>query len=109
MHDLHHCIEAKASLEAAYAAYTVYGAGLTPALMATFFWKRATVAGGVWSMASGMGVTVAWELAKKAIGHNPWNLPAIYPALIVSIAVLVLVSLAGAPPPQEKWKQFAAD
>jgi len=29
-------------LDAAYAAYTVYGAGLTPALMAVFFWKRAT-------------------------------------------------------------------
>jgi SSS family solute:Na+ symporter len=96
-------------LDAAYAAYTVYGAGLTPALMATFFWKRATVAGGVWSMASGMGVTVAWELTKKAIGHNPWELPAIYPALIVSVAVLVVVSLAGSPPPREKWEQFASD
>jgi Na+/proline symporter len=29
-------------LSAAYAAYTVYGAGITPALLATFFWKRAT-------------------------------------------------------------------
>jgi Na+/proline symporter len=95
-------------LEAAYAAYTVYGAGLTPALIATFFWKRATVAGGVWSMASGMAVTVVWEIAKKSIGHNPWDLPAIYPALIVSVAVLVLVSLAGSPPPREKWEQFAA-
>jgi len=96
-------------LEAAYAAYTVYGAGLTPALMATFFWKRATVAGGVWSMASGMGVTVTWEAAKKVLGHHPFDLPAIYPALLVSVAVLLIVSLAGSPPAREKWEQFAAD
>ncbi len=95
-------------LEAAYAAYTVYGAGLTPALMATFFWKRATVAGGVWSMASGMAVTIAWEVAKKSLGHHPWNVPAVYPALAVSVAVLVVVSLAGAPPPREKWERFAS-
>jgi len=94
-------------LEAAYAAYTVYGAALTPALMATFFWRRATVAGGVWSIASGMSVTVAWEVAKKIIGHHPWDLPAIYPALVVSILVLALVSLAGAPPPREKLERFA--
>jgi SSS family solute:Na+ symporter/sodium/proline symporter len=95
-------------LEAAYAAYTVYGAGITPALMATFFWRRATVAGGVWSMAAGMGVTVIWEVAKKTIGHHPYGVPAVYPALLVSIAVLVLVSLAGSPPPREKWERFAA-
>jgi len=94
-------------LEAAYAAYTVYGAALTPALMATFFWRRATVAGGVWSMASGMGVTVAWEVAKKILGDHPGGLPAIYPALAVSILVLVLVSLAGAPPSREKLERFA--
>ena len=59
-------------------------------------------------MAAGMLTTVAWELAKKAIGDHPWGLPAIYPALAISIGVLVLVSLAGSPPPEEKWKQFAA-
>jgi SSS family solute:Na+ symporter/sodium/proline symporter len=95
-------------LEAAYAAYTVYGAAITPALMATFFWKRATVAGGVWSMASGMVVTVGWEVAKKIIGDHPWGVPAIYPALVISILVLVLVSLAGSPPAREKWERFAA-
>ena len=95
-------------LDAAYAAYTVYGAALTPALMATFFWRRATVAGGVWSMAAGMVTTVGWEVTKKVVGHEPWGVPAIYPALIVSIGVLVLVSLAGSPPSREKWERFTA-
>jgi SSS family solute:Na+ symporter/sodium/proline symporter len=95
-------------LEAAYAAYTVYGAGITPALMAVFFWRRATVAGGVWSMATGMGVTVVWEVLKKIQGSHPWGVPAIYPALLASLLVLVLVSLAGAKPPAEKWERFAA-
>jgi SSS family solute:Na+ symporter/sodium/proline symporter len=76
--------------------------------MATFFWRRATVAGGVWSIGTGMGVTVAWEVAKKMVGHHPWHLPAVYPALVASILVLIVVSLAGAPPPKEKWAQFAA-
>jgi hypothetical protein len=60
-------------------------------------------------MAAGMGVTVAWEVIKKIVGHNPLGLPAIYPALLVSIAVLVFASLAGSPPDREKWAQFAAD
>jgi hypothetical protein len=59
-------------------------------------------------MAAGMGVTVAWEVAKKMTGHHPYGLPAVYPALAVSILVLVLVSLAGSPPPREKWERFAA-
>ena len=96
-------------LEAAYAAYTVYGAALTPALMATFFWRRATVAGGVWSMASGMVSTVGWEVAKKVIGHDPWGVPAIYPAL----AHLHRRAGAGQPGRRasaaaEKWGPFTA-
>ena len=34
-------------LEMAIYAYTMYGVGITPAVMAAFFWKRATAAGGV--------------------------------------------------------------
>ena len=50
----------------------------------------------------------SYLVAKKILGHHPWEVPAIYPALVVSIGVLVLVSLAGAPPPREKWERFAA-
>lgn len=93
-------------LNAAYAAYTVYGAGITPALIATFFWKRATPAGGVVSILAGMAVTVGWEVINKLNGHLPLGLPSVYPALACSVCLLVIVSLAGKPPDEKKWRPF---
>jgi len=93
-------------LDAAYAAYTIYGAGITPALMAVFFWKRATVSGGVLSILGGMSVTVIWETANKLQGHQPFGIPAVYPALVCSLALLIGVSLITAKPAREKWQPF---
>jgi len=93
-------------LDAAYAAYTIYGAGITPALMAVFFWKRATTAGGVTSILGGMTVTVIWEVINKIQGHPPLGLPAIYPALFCSLALLITVSLLTAKPSPDKWEPF---
>jgi solute:Na+ symporter, SSS family len=88
-------------LSAALYAYTVYGAAVTPVVMAVFFWRRATAAGAIASIASGTAVTVAWNL-----GGSPWGLDAVYPALAASVASLIIVSLIGAPPPKEKWAPF---
>jgi len=93
-------------LDAAYAAYTVYGAGITPALMAVFFWKRATVSGGVLSILGGTTVTVIWEIINKIQGHLPFGIPAIYPALICSLILLIGVSLLTPRPSPEKWRLF---
>jgi len=80
-------------LEAAYAAYTIYGAGITPALLAAFLWKRASSTGAMLSILGGSVVTISWEIVKKVIGHAPLDLDAIYPALVVSIILLVFGSL----------------
>ena len=88
-------------LEMAIYAYTVYGVGITPAVMAAFFWKRATAAGGVSSIGAGMITTILW----KALG-NPWGVPTVYPPLILSLSCLILVSLLTPAPAKEKWKQF---
>ncbi|MCP2619850.1 sodium:solute symporter family protein [Candidatus Aminicenantes bacterium AC-334-K16] len=93
-------------LDAAYAAYTVYGAGLTPALMAVFFWRRATAAGGVASILGGMLITVVWEILNKVQGGFPLGLPSIYPALVGSIILLVGVSLITPRPEPAKWQPF---
>ncbi len=93
-------------LSAAYAAYTVYGAGITPALVATFFWKRATARAGALSIAAGMIVTIAWEVAKKFMGEFPLGLPAIYPALLCSLVLLIAVSYMEDPPDESKWRPF---
>ena len=80
-------------------AYTMYGAGITPALVAAFVWPGATRQGGVASIATGMTVTLGWEIAGLARGINgeaayPFGIETVYPALICSIGVLVAVSLA---------------
>ncbi|MDW7679657.1 MAG: sodium:solute symporter family protein, partial [bacterium] len=93
-------------LDAAYAAYTVYGAGLTPALLATFFWKRATTSAGVASILAGMIVTVLWEIVRKIQGEFLFGLPAIYPALAASLLCLIVISLLQAPPEDSKWQPF---
>jgi SSS family solute:Na+ symporter len=93
-------------LDAAYAAYTVYGAGITPALIAVFFWKRATVAGGILSITGGMATTIVWEIINKIQGHPPLGVPAVYPALLLSLFLLIFFSLVNPKPPKEKWKPF---
>jgi len=88
-------------LEMAIYAYTMYGVGITPAVMAAFFWKRATALGGVCSIASGMIVTIVWELLKQ-----PFGWPTVYPALVVSVFCLVVGSLVTPKEAESKWRQF---
>lgn len=82
-------------------AYTMYGVGITPATLAAFFWKRATPAGGVCSIAFGMVTTLGWELLKK-----PFSIPTVYPALILSVSSLIIISLLTPKPEEEKWRPF---
>jgi Na+/proline symporter len=82
-------------------AYTMYGVGITPATLAAFFWKRATPIGGVISIASGMVTTIVWELLKQ-----PSGIPTVYPALILSVLSLVVISLLTPKPEEEKWRPF---
>ncbi|HEV8042973.1 MAG TPA: sodium:solute symporter family protein [Bryobacteraceae bacterium] len=86
-------------LKAALYAYTVYGAAVTPVVMAVFFWKRATTVAAIISIALGTAVTVGWNLAG-------FDLDAVYPALGASVISLIVVSLMTPPPPPEKWKPF---
>ena len=93
-------------LDAAFTAYTVYGAAVTPALIAAFFWKRATPAAGTISILSGTLVTVFWKVAEKFIETVPFGLPAIYPAFLCSVTALILVSVTGKKPEASKWRSF---
>lgn len=88
-------------LEMALYAYTMYGVGITPAVLAAFLWKRANAFGGVSSIAAGMSVTLFWEISGK-----PFSLPTIYPALFSSLFCLIVISLITERPPEEKWRPF---
>ncbi len=56
-------------LAMALTAYTMVGAGLTPALLAAFLWKRVTVEGGVASIATGMGITLIITVANSIMSN----------------------------------------
>jgi SSS family solute:Na+ symporter/sodium/proline symporter len=104
-------------LDAAYAAYLVYGSSITPALLAAFLWKRATLPGAVASILTGAGITVLWEFVLKKVefesidfsSWSPFLQETTYPAVALSVLVLVLVSLATPAPGKEVWGRFFDD
>ena len=73
-------------------AYTMYGAGVTPALLAALVWPGVGRTAGAASIAVGMATTVIWESAALWHGTYPLGLQTIYPALAASGATLVLGS-----------------
>jgi SSS family solute:Na+ symporter/sodium/proline symporter len=91
------------------------GAGLTPALLAAFLWKRVTPAGGTASIAAGMLVTAlvtwqatplsAWLSARQGASVDVTEYM-IYPAVAASVLCLVVVSLLTPPPAEDKWRPF---
>jgi solute:Na+ symporter, SSS family len=94
-------LDAKISvLKYAYFAYTMYGVAITPALFAALSWKRATKAGGLASIVLGAFTAVVLDLVipfgfpEVMISGDPWGIPSIFPALVVSIGALVIVSYA---------------
>ena len=74
-------------------AYTMYGTGITPALLAAFVWPRATRQAGIASIAAGSLTTLIWEIAGLTAAGYPLGLNTIYPALIASVSTLVVVTL----------------
>lgn len=97
-------------LEMAFISYTMIGASLAPVLMASFFWKRVTTAGGVSSILAGMLVPIinkVLELLNLSIGVLPVDTDYIaIPSLIASVSLLIGVSLLTQKSPDEKWKPF---
>jgi SSS family solute:Na+ symporter/sodium/proline symporter len=74
-------------------AYTMYGAGITPALLAALIWPRVGREAGVASIAVGMSTTLIWQIAALVHGSFPLGLHTIYPALAASSATLVAGTL----------------
>jgi len=83
--------------ERALYAYTIYGASITPSLVAALFWKGATKAGAVSSIITGAVTTLLWkeaEFIKNIIPSNIYNnMDEVLPAITFSIISLILVSL----------------
>ncbi len=96
----------------AFFAYTIYGVAITPALIAALTWKRATKAGGLTSIISGTAACIVLKVLAevlppdKAPEGDPWGIPIIYPALIISLGSLIVVSLLTKKPKPEELEKF---
>jgi len=106
-------------LESAYFAYTIYGVAVTPALLAALASKRVTKEAGIVSIISGTVITVflklagsIWPSIMRPLGDpnaDPFGIPIIYPALIVSVLSLIIVSLFTKPPSKEVIERLFPD
>ena len=101
--------QTKSVLAMSLHAYTIYSAALTPVILAAFFWKRATAAAAVSSIAAGTFVTVFWdfEIVKTNLPAVVSARDAIFPALVASLVCLGVVSLMTKPPSKEQLAPFA--
>src|SRR5690625_7791268 len=90
-------------LDMAFTAYTMVGAGLTPALLAAFLWKRVTTAGGVASIVTGMGVTLIITIANSLLEEPllPFEY-IVFPAAGLSLVVVIVFSLVSNRDPRDK-------
>ena len=106
---LYQSLHIESVLKKSLYAYTIYGAALTPVILAAFFWRKATAAGAVASIATGTVVTLFWD---TPFIHHTFpavisDRDAILPALITSLLCLFIVSLFTTPPTAKQLEPFA--
>jgi len=81
-------------------AFTIYGACITPSLVAALIWKRATRQGAIASICCGAIVTLAWNevsVVKDSLPAGLAELDAVLPAITLSVTMLIVVSLITRP------------
>jgi Na+/proline symporter len=81
-------------------AYTMEG-GLAPALLAAFYWKRASAAGGFACVLSAGITTVIWEYLGQ-----PYGISTSFVTIGVSIVFLIVVSLLTSRPTEDQLRRF---
>lgn len=88
--------ESTGFFEKALYAFTIYGASITPSLVAAIVWKGATKAGAITSILSGTIVALVWSEADfihEKLPEAISDLDAVLPAILLSVLLLVVVSL----------------
>ncbi len=108
-------VKMESVLDTAYFAYTIYGVSITPALIAALAWKRTTRKAGLWSIILGSLSAIVLKILggmlppSMAPEGDPFGIPIIYPAFIISIVALVLISYLDRPPSREELAPFFPD
>ena len=106
---LYQAVYAESILQKMLWAYTIYSAALTPVVLAAFYSKRVTAWGAVAAIASGTVVTLAWDVpgVKEFFPRILADRDAIFPALFVAVAAMIVVSIFTPAPAQKQLAQFA--
>ena len=101
---LYQAVYAESILEKMLWAYTIYSAALTPVILAAFYSRRVTAQGAVAAIASGTAITLAWDLPSFRNLFPLWiaQRDAIFPALFVALAAMLLLSLVTPAPTPEQ-------
>jgi len=105
---LYQSLHTESVLKKTMYAYTIYSAALTPVILAAFYSRRANAAGAVSAIAAGTVVTVFWD-SPFIHQHLPAMIAdrdAIFPALLISVLCLVVISALTKPPRQEQVAPF---
>lgn len=106
---LYQAVYAQSILEKMLWAYTIYSAALTPVVLAAFYSRRVTAWGAVAAIGAGTVVTLAWDVQGVRALFPPIlaQRDAIFPALFVAVAAMIVVSLLTPKPDAAHLAQFA--
>src|SRR5690625_5139438 len=84
-------------------AYTMYAAGLLITMYVGYLSKKVTATAGMMSIMGGGGTALLWYIL-----NQPFGLPPMIPALIISIVLIVVVSFFTEKPAKEQLRVFDA-
>jgi SSS family solute:Na+ symporter len=105
---LYQSLHTESVLKKTLYAYTIYSAALTPVILAAFYSRRVNGNGAVAAIAAGTVTTVCWDLPFVHSSLPGWLAArdAIFPALVLSLVCLVVVSALTKPPKAEQVARF---
>ena len=106
---LYQSLHAESVIHTMLWAYTVYAASLTPVVLAAFFSRRVTAWGAVSAIGAGTLITVIWDIqaVKNCFPRILADRDAIFLALPVAVAAMIVVSIFTPKPAPEQLAQFA--
>jgi SSS family solute:Na+ symporter/sodium/proline symporter len=105
---LYQAVYAESILQKMLWAYTIYSAALTPVVLAAFYSKRVTAWGAVSAIGAGTAVTLLWDVpvVRNFFPQILAQRDAIFPALVVAVTAMVVVSCFTPKPSAKQLAQF---
>jgi sodium/proline symporter len=86
-------------------AWAGFGATFGPIMLFSLFWKRTTRQGAIAGMLAGGATVFIWKLVIKQLG-GVFGIYELFPAFVVSCAVILIVSLLTKEPSSEITDEF---